>query len=123
MSDSAVTTDSLGASSRLTELLTGLDKLLAQKYAFDVFALNSINFGILVTYRQKWEPINYQVGDLVSTMPLAPKETRKYTTKTVVKKSRATKEADDSLQSRRKEATDTSRVDAEIVEKTQNKNS
>src|SRR4029453_1155794 len=46
-----------GDSSRLGQLLQQLDDLLAaEKYAFDVFAPNSINFGILVTYRQKWEP-------------------------------------------------------------------
>jgi hypothetical protein len=116
-------TDSLGASSRLSKLLRGLDKLLSEKYAFDVFAPNSVNFGILVTYRQKWEPVNYQVGDLVSTIPLAPKESRKYTTRTVVKKTRAAKEVDNSLQIRKRESIDTSRVDAEIVEKTLNKNS
>ena len=69
--------ESLGGSSRLTDLLTTLDKLLNEKYAFDVFAKDSINFGIMVTYRQTWEPQNYQVGDLVSTIPLAPKEIRR----------------------------------------------
>lgn len=123
MPDNTANTDSLGASSRLTQLLKGLDKLLSEKYAFDVFKPDSINFGILVTYRQKWEPLNYQVGDLVSTIPLAPKEIRRYTTRTVVKKTRAVKEIDNSLQIRKNESTDTSRVDAEIVEKTQNKNS
>jgi hypothetical protein len=43
--------------------------------AFDVFAENSINFGIMLTYRQTWEPLQYQVGDLVSTIPLAPNTT------------------------------------------------
>lgn len=103
---------------RLYQLLGDLDKLLSEKYAFDVFAPNSINFGIRVTYRQRWEPINYQVGDLISTIPLAPKEIRRYTTRTVAKKTRAVKEVDDSLQITRSESSDTSRVDAEIVEKT-----
>src|SRR5438132_12561248 len=116
-------TNSLGASSRLTQLLTGLDKLLSEKYAFDVFAKDTINFGILITYRQKWIPQNYQVGDLVSTIPLAPKEVRRYTTRTVVKKSRAVKEIDDALTIRKKESIDTSRVDAEIVARTQDKTS
>ena len=70
----AASADPLGGSSRLTELLTKLDKMLSEPYAFDVFAKDSINFGIMVTYRQTWEPENYQVGDLVSTIPLAPKE-------------------------------------------------
>jgi len=111
----------LNGSSRLEHLLTTLDKLLAERYAFDVFAKDSINFGIMVTYRQTWEPQNYQVGDLVSTIPLAPKEIRRYTTRTVTKKTRAVKEVEDNLQTRKTESSDTSRVDAEIVQKAQNK--
>jgi len=45
--------DPLGGSSRLAQLLTQLEKLLSERrYAFDVFAKDSINFGIMVTYRQ-----------------------------------------------------------------------
>ena len=60
-----------------------METLLQQKYAFDVFAKDSINFGIMVTYRQTWKPERYQVGDLVSTIPLAPREIRRYTTRRV----------------------------------------
>src|SRR5882757_5240154 len=109
--------DPLGGSNRLVQLLTRLDKLMAEKYAFDVFARNSINFGIMVTYRQTWEPQSYQVGDLVSTIPLAPKEIRRYTTRTVTKKTRAVKELEDNLQTLKTESSDTGRVDAEIVQK------
>ena len=109
----------LGGSSRLYQLLTKLEKMLRERYAFDVFAKNSINFGIMVTYRQKWVPETYQVGDLVSTIPLAPKEIRRYTTRKVTKKTRATKELEDQLQTRRTESSDTGRVEAEIVAKAQ----
>jgi hypothetical protein len=109
----------LGGSSRLYQLLTKLEKMLRERYAFDVFAKNSINFGIMVTYRQKWVPETYQVGDLVSTIPLAPKEIRRYTTRKVTKKTRATKELEDQLQTRRTESSDTGRVEAEIVSKAQ----
>ena len=111
----------LGGSSRLFQLLTRLEKMLRERYAFDVFAKNSINFGILVTYRQTWVPENYQVGDLVTTIPLAPKEIRRYTTRKVTKKTRATKELEDQLQTRRTESSETSRVESEIVEKAQEK--
>src|SRR3954454_4650183 len=97
-------TEALGGSTRLTNLLTTLDKLLTEKYAFDVFAKDSVNFGIMVTYRQTWEPQNYQVGDLVSTIPLAPKEIRRFTTRSVTKKSRNVKELEDALQTRRTES-------------------
>jgi hypothetical protein len=107
-------------SSRLYQLLTRLEQLLSEKYAFDVFAANSINFGILVTYRQTWVPQNYQAGDLVSTIPLAPREIRRYTTKKVTKKIRAEKEVEDNLQTRKTESQDTSRADSEIVDKAHN---
>src|SRR5207249_4772226 len=96
--------NSLNGSSRLSQLLTKLDNLLSGKYAFDVFAKDSINFGIMVTYRQTWEPWNYQVGDLVSAIPLAPKEIRRYTTRAVSKKTRAVKELEDNLQTRKTES-------------------
>ena len=109
----------LGGSTRLYQLLTKLQKLLSERYAFDVFAKDSINFGVMVTYRQKWVPETYQVGDLVSTIPLAPKEMRRYTTRKVTKKTRATKELEDQLTTRRTESSDTGRVESEIVAKAQ----
>lgn len=113
--------DPLGGSSRLAQLLIRMEKLLAERYAFDVFAKDSVNFGIMVTYRQAWKPEQYQVGDLVSTIPLAPKEVRRYTTRSVTKKSRAEKELEDNLRTRRNESADTTRADAQIVKKAQEK--
>jgi hypothetical protein len=109
----------LTGASRLEQLLTELETRLAERYAFDVFAKDSINFGIMVTYRQTWQPEQYQVGDLVSTIPLAPKEIRRYTTRVVTKKSRAVKEIEDNLQTRKTETSDTTRADEEIVKKAQ----
>jgi hypothetical protein len=119
--DTGSASPTLTGATRLQQLLQSLDKLMAEKYAFDVFAANSINFGILITYRQTWEPLNYQTGDLVKTIPLAPKEVRRYTTKTVVKKTRSQKELEDSVQNLKQEREDTTRADAEIVKKSQDK--
>jgi hypothetical protein len=113
--------DVLGTGSRLQKLLIKLESLLAEKYAFDVFYPNSVNFGFIVTYRQTWVPENYQVGELVSTIPLAPRETRRYTTRRVTKKTRAVKELEDNLTTRRNEQDDTSRVEREIVESAKTK--
>lgn len=113
----SVSVEPIGGSSRLAELLTELDARLGERYAFDVFARDSINFGIMVTYRQTWEPQQYQVGDLISTIPLAPKEIRRYTTRVVTKKTRAVKEIEDNLQTRKTEASNTARADEEIVKK------
>jgi hypothetical protein len=114
--------ETVGGSSRLTNLLKELDDLLNQKYAFDVFAKDSINFGIMVTYRQTWEPLNYQVGELVDTIPLAPKEIRKVTTRKLTKKSRSVKELEDAVKTRKTESSETKRADSEIVDKAQAKN-
>ena len=107
----------------LTTLLEELDSSLKEKYRFDVFAPASINYGLLLNYRQHWQPQSYQVGNLVSTIPLAPQETRRYTTKTVVKRTRNIKEISDSVRSGRDESADTWRVDAEIVDRAKNQTS
>ncbi len=103
------------------ELLTQLNASMKEPYRFDIYAANqvdrSLNFGIVVTYRQRWEPVAYQVGELVKTIPLAPKETRRFTKKTVTRRSRAEKEVTSSLRSRRTEASDTWRATSEIMAK------
>jgi hypothetical protein len=78
---------------------------------------------LLLNYRQHWRPQSYQVGNLVSTIPLAPQETRRYTTKTVVKRSRNVKEISDSVRSGKDDSADTGRVDAEIVDRAKNQTS
>jgi hypothetical protein len=110
-----------GLGRRLEKLLRELDRLMKESYAFDVFAPKSVNLGVLATYRQTWRSQSYQVGDLVSTIPLAPKEVRRYTTRRVDKKSRAMKEVDDNLTVQRTETTDTGRAESEIVEKAEKK--
>lgn len=102
---------------RLSKLLDEIRLLLKERYAFAVFAKDSYNFGMLVTYRQTWRPEKYQVGDLVSTIPLAPRETRRYTTRRVVKKTRAQREIEESVRTTRTETSGTSRVEREIVDK------
>jgi hypothetical protein len=107
----------LGGTNRLAYLLDKLEKKLAERYAFKVFAPGAINFGVMITYRQKWEPQKYQVGELVKTIPLAPKEVQRYTTRSVTKRSRVDKELNDNLNNHRTEATDTTRAAEEIVTK------
>jgi len=104
----------------LTKLLKSLDTMLNETYRFDVFAPDSINYGLLLNYRQRWQPQSYQVGNLVSTIPLAPQETRRYTTKTVIKKTRNVKEINDSLRTGKDESSGTWRVDSEIVDRAKN---
>jgi hypothetical protein len=104
-----------------TALLTILDNMLSEKFKFEVFAPNTTNFGLLVTYRQKWEPVTYQCGDLVKTLTLAPKETRKVASKRVIRKERSVKEMEANQRNRKDEVNETMRSEAEIVQKAQDK--
>ncbi len=108
---------SAGQSSRLIRTLEGIVESLTEPYSFHYFAPNTVNFGLLTTYRQEWQPGPYQVGDLVSSIPLAPGEKRKYTTKQVVKSGRAQTELEKSLVSKSRDMTTTRRVEAEITAK------
>ena len=114
-----------GRLTRLHKILRDLNKRIREEFPFTIYAADrqerSINFGTLVTYRQKWEPISYQAGELVKTVALAPKEVRKFSKKTVVKKKRAEKEVESSLQSHKQESSETARSEAEIIRKAQRK--
>lgn len=99
------------------ELLDLLEELLGQRYKFETYAPGSVNFGLLVTYRQMWKLQNHQVGDLVKTITLSPKETRKVSSKRTVRKERSVKEMENNLRVRKDESSDTMRDEAEIVRK------
>ena len=107
--------------------LRELQDRVNSKYEFTVFAADkstySVNFGLLNTYRQQWTPINYQAGQLVKTIPLAPKEERKYSLKVSRTLKHARKEALKNNSSLTNEQSSTSRVEADIMEKAQNKTS
>jgi hypothetical protein len=107
---------------RLERLVGDLEARLLDPYRFDVFVADppSYNYGILTTYRQEWAPLTYQVGDLVASMPLAPGETRSFSTKRSVKTSRARKEVEKAMATREGEYTTTGRAESEIVQRASN---
>jgi hypothetical protein len=107
-----------GRGGRLAKLILEIGRALNEPYAFDVFAPDSFNYGLLLTYRQKWEPGEYQAGDLAATIPLAPSETRRYSKKRVTKTTRAEKEIERSMSSRSLQSSEVSRAEAEIMQKT-----
>lgn len=106
-------------------LLRDLDISLKSRHAFTVFGADetakAINFGLLNTYRQRWEPISYQVGDLVRSVPMAPREERKYNVKQVVKKKRTEKEAQKNNSTLVQDISSTGRSEEDIVNRAQNK--
>ncbi|MBI5751725.1 MAG: hypothetical protein HZA59_06210 [Hydrogenophilales bacterium] len=113
----AIISSPAGSAGRVLRLLDETRKQLTEPYSFHYFAPNSVNFGILLTYRQKWEPLTYQVGDLVGTIPMTPGEVRKYSTQTIIKRTRSQKELEKALSSRSGESSMTQRADAEITAK------
>lgn len=110
------------STSRLGLLKRQLNERLQDKFSFKYFDPGSYNFGVVSTYRQKWVPGPYQVGDLVSTIPLAPGEIRKYSTKETMKVSRATKEQEKSLSTIAGESTTKSSVSSDIVARAEAQN-
>ncbi|MBC8066763.1 MAG: hypothetical protein IAG13_00390 [Deltaproteobacteria bacterium] len=106
-----------GAGGRLQKLLIELEVALKEPYAFDVFAPDSYNFGVMLTYRQKWDPLTYQAGELVATIPLAPGESRKYSRRQVVRRTRAQKEVERAMSSSSLQTSDMLRGEAEIMKK------
>ena len=107
------------------QLLRELQERLLAKYEFTVFAADqnyhSVNFGLLNTYRQKWEPISYQAGKLVKTIPLSPKEERKYSVKTTETMKFTKKQAQKNNSSLKQEVNTTTRAESEIIAKAQDK--
>ena len=105
--------------------LRDLHDRLNSNYEYTIFGADnnhwSVNFGLLNTFRQKWLPLNYQVGKLRKTIPLAPKEERKYSLKITKHFKRNEKEARKNNTSFTNEQTTTSRSEAEIIAKAQNK--
>lgn len=103
------------------QLLADLKHAAKRPYRFSVYAANpaerSVNFGLVTTYVQQWTPVSYQAGRLVRTITLAPKETRRFSKKVSIKRSRAEKEVRNNQQSRRSETSETARSEAEIVQK------
>ena len=109
----------------LHKTLRELEAKLNGTYEFTVFAADkdyhSVNFGLVVTYREKLTPLMYQAGQLVKSIPLAPKEERKYSVKVTRNEKRSSKEARKNNSSLTTEQSETARVEAEIIKKAQTK--
>ncbi len=100
---------------RLSRLLNDLSNMLGENYKFEHFEKNSVNYGIITTYRNTMKPCAYQCGNLVKTVPLAPGETRSFEVKQTSKTSRARKEIEKNASTRSFDSTSTSRLNNEIV--------
>ena len=106
-----------GRVTRVQNLLQEMAERLQEPHSFRIFQKNTVNYGIVTTYRQEWQPGNYQVGSMVSSLPLTPGETRKYTKKEMLKKSRSEKENERYASTIQDERNLTSRATSDIVQK------
>lgn len=101
------------------EIIRSLERLRSGGYPFRYFAASpnqrSVNFGVMVTYRQTWTPVSYQVGDLVSTIPLGPGEVRRYTKREVRKRRRSQRELEDHVAGSKYDTSQNSRAESEIL--------
>ncbi len=104
-----------------SDLLRRLDEILREPYSFTIFGADerdhAVNFGVVATYRQTWDPTTYQAGEPARTLTLAPQETREFRQRHVVKRKRSEREVTKSSQLRREELSETARAESEIVRK------
>ena len=104
---------------RLENMIQGLRARLSEAHSFHYFQPNSVNFGILLNYRQRWTPDAYQVGKLVSTVPLAPSESRRVRVEEKVATSRSEREQRSSLRAFRDNSREGRRSESEILQRAQ----
>jgi hypothetical protein len=102
---------------RLGKLIAQLSNSLSKPYTFDVFAPGTYNYGIMLTYRQRWQPLTYQAGDLVASIPLAPGEVRKYSKRRVERKSWTTRQMERSMHGGSQQTSETGRAEWEIMKR------
>lgn len=103
----------------LQDLVNELMTRLAEPHTFQVFATEgddrAVNFGLAITYRQRWEPLTYQAGPLVRTLTLAPGEERTFNVKRSVKRSEAAVRGLQSEAADRSEIAETVRDVSDVV--------
>jgi hypothetical protein len=102
---------------RLKRLIKDIGTKLSEPYAFKYYKEYSVNYGILVSYRQEWRPKNYQVGRLVSTLPLAPGEARELKVNHKIKRTRAEKEMRKALSENSYETSSTIKSELDVLAK------
>ena len=103
------------------ELLEQLEDLIDERYQFEVFAPGSTNFGLLVTYRQRWSRSLPGGRARQDAHARAQGDAQGHEQRSI-KRERSVKELGGELSANRKDETsDTMRDEAEIVRKAQNK--
>jgi hypothetical protein len=84
-------------------------------YPFEVFPPRSVNLGLRLVYRQEWQPLGIQKGEIVRTIPLGPSQRQRVSTKIVRRRKTTTSMESVTEQETTTEATDTTKDSSEIV--------
>jgi len=105
----------------LGETILDLESELLAPHKFDVFAEDSVNFGLMTTLRQRMRPVSFQAGALKKTITLTPGETIKITTKIEQKKSRKVLEKENASVTRRQENEVKGRFEKELAQRVEEK--
>lgn len=104
----------------VSALLDELERKLQEPYRFTVFGADqtgsAINFGVVTTYRQVWQPLSYQAGKLVETITLTPREERTFSRKVTTSSKRRTETKEKFRSVTRSEEQSTQRAVRDIVE-------
>jgi hypothetical protein len=119
--------DEVSPEVRLPSLLEELEKRKKEKYKFTIFAANekerSVNFAIRLVYDQVLTPIQYQAGELVKAIPLAPRQSQKVVVTRKRQRKRSIKEVENNLRAVKEEMSNTNRVEQELAKRTSMKTS
>lgn len=86
-----------------------------QEYPFDLYLPGTVNLGIRFLYRQEWQPLGHQAGEIVRTVPLAPTEVQRISTKVI--RRRKVSHSSENLTSAElsEESIDTTKDSSEVV--------
>ncbi len=88
---------------------------MPSKYSFDPFFPMSYNLGLRLVYRQEWRSLGNQRGEIVRTIPLAPKQIEKVSTK-IVKRSKISKNTElTTSEESTTESNDTTKDSSELI--------
>lgn len=91
-------------------------RLRKGSYEFDIYEPGSVNYGLMLTYRQEWSPLRYQVGRLIDTIPLTPGEKREVRVVTTRKKHDARASLTNQTRESTNESSSTTRLESEAIE-------
>ncbi len=85
------------------------------RYSFDPFFPMSYNLGLRLVYRQEWRSLGNQRGEIVRTIPLAPKQIEKVSTK-IIKRSKISKNTElTTSEESTTESNDTTKDSSELI--------